>query len=389
MPSPDKRARLEWLFRGIATVALAGLVAGAFLSQSRAHGQRMNAAELPHQFRRWTMIPPAETLGLVVTGAIDRPALDYLRALRANGTAVTWINEGLQPLMLETEPLQDPAGGIVARVTGTPGASLAVSDSLGILDSIRIDRLGATVRMPAFSGTVAVAAGGTVARAAPRLTGVDRSIVVLGMGGWEAKFVIRALEERGWTVESRIGLAPNLATLRGKPFPLDTTRQVAVIALDSSAAGYAREIQQFVRAGGGLIVGAAAAPFFARSPSAEVTTLVQRARGVTLAAWLTGSGRVIRTDQRDTWRWRMAPEDEAVANHRDWWAGLVGAVALRTDEDGREANPAPLASLVQELGPPGRLPGAGTHAAPWPGLLAVLLVSLFAEWLSRRMRGAA
>ena len=150
-----------------------------------------------------------------------------------------------------------------------------------------------------------------------------------------------------------------------------------------------REIQRFVRGGGGLILGPRAADYFARSPSAEIATLTRPDRGVTLAAWRAVSGRVIQTNEGETWRWRMAQGETAVAEHRDWWAGLVGAVAYRSGSVAEPANPAPLATLVQEVGPPGSLPGNQATVSFWPLLLVVFVVSLFAEWMSRRLRGAA
>ena len=389
MPLRADRAGFEWSLRAIATVALAWLVIGVFLVRDKSGGQWIDSADLPNALQAWTTNPPAETMGLHLSGGLDRRTLHYLRALRANGSVLTWTNEGILPVMLEAEPVQDPAGGVVARIAGNAGTVLSLSDSLGFLDSLRINRLGMTVRIPAYSGGIAVSAGSTVASVQPRAAGPARSIVVLGMAGWESKFTIRALEERGWTVESRIGIAPRLATVQGKPFPLDTARHATVIALDSSAASYTREIRQFVRAGGGLVVAPGAAPYFAPSSSAEVTALPQRNLGVTLAAWRTGSGRVIRTNQKESWRRRMAQGETAVAEHQDWWAGLVGVVAYRSAAGAEPANPAPLASLIQELGPPGQLSVNQAATTLWPVLLALFLVSLFAEWLSRRMRGAA
>jgi hypothetical protein len=389
MPLPVERARLELGLRAFATVALGWLVAGAFLRHNMADGQRIDSGDLPRALREWTSAPPADTLGLRVSGGVDQPTRDYLRALRANGSSIAWTNEGILPIMLEAEPLQDPAGGVVARVAAPAGSVLSLSDSLGVLDSVHISRLGMSVRIPAFSGNIVLSAGATAASVAPRALRPDRFIVVLGMAGWESKFIVRALEERGWKVESRLGIAPGLSAIQGKPFPLDTARHATVIVLDSSAAGFAREIQQFVRAGGGLVIGAGAAEYIPRVPSPEVATVTRPARGVTLAAWRNGSGRVIRTDQLESWRWRMVQEENAVADHREWWAGLVGAVAYRPGASAGPGDPAPLATLIQELGPPGTLPGSDAATSLWPVALAVFLVSLFAEWLSRRLRGAA
>jgi hypothetical protein len=382
------RRRAEWLLRAIASLALAGLAMGAFLDRSKPGGRVIDSRNLSSALVDWVANPSADTMGLRLTGGLDPTTLDYLRALRAAGSAVAWSNEGIEPIMLEAESLQDPAGGVMARVGGPAGTSLALFDSLGVLDSMSIDRLGRTVRVPAFSGSIAVSAGSTRASTVPRSPGPVRSVVVLGLAGWESKFTVRALEERGWKVESRIGIAPNLSTIKGKPFPLDTARHATVIALDSSAAGYVREIQRFARSGGGLIVAPGASAYFAQSPSADVITRTRGDRSITLAAWRTGSGRVIRTDQLESWRWRMVREENAVANHREWWAGLVGAVAYRPGASAGSGDPAPLATLTQELGPPGTLPGSESATSLWPVALAVFLVSLFAEWLSRRLRGA-
>jgi hypothetical protein len=226
------------------------------------------------------------------------------------------------------------------------------------------------------------------------------------MAGWESRFVVQALEERGWRVESRIALAPGRFATLGRPFPLDTARQAAVIALDSSAVSFAGEIHRFVESGGGLVVGDGAGPFLQRTAPAAVGALVrpaasrvsgpdfrerltfrrlgplregavglERRRGeVSLAAWRVGAGRVVQAGYRDTWRWRMEGGDGGAAEHRDWWAGLVATVAYRSGAVlSGESNPAPLAALVQELGPPGVLPGGSPPARFWPWFLAVFL----------------
>jgi hypothetical protein len=249
-----------------------------------------------------------------------------------------------------------------------------------------------------------------------------KSVVVLGMAGWETKFTIRALEERGWIVESRVALAPRLATGLGQPFPLDTARHAAVIALDSSAGVYAGNLLQYVRSGGGLILGEAASAYLARlapagggdlirpafAPSGRpvsrqllgfrslprlrdgAAVLESRAGRVAVAAWRVGAGRVAQSGYRETWRWRMEGGETGLGDHRAWWAGLVATVAYRPSvADQSSMNPAPLASLIQELGPPSALPSGRHTRSLWPLALAALVISLFGEWLSRRLRGAA
>jgi hypothetical protein len=422
MPLRADRVGLEWILRIVAVLAMVWLLAGAFRERKRSGGEVVAPGASMIALERWAARPPADTLGLELTSAPDPQMRDYLRALRANGTSIAWSNGGISTVMIEAEALQDPAGGTVVRVTGERGSVITLSDSLGVLDSVRIDAVGATIRVPAFSGSVDARAGSTLASGLPLPGPTDRSVVVLGLAGWESKFTIRALEERGWRVESRIALAPRLETTRGTPFPLDTARHVAVIALDSSAVTYTRDIQQFVRSGGGLILGDAALPWLRRIAPAGVGGLVRPAalrpngadprrllgfRSLTplrdgalglelrdgstaIAAWRVGSGRVLQSGYRDTWRWRMEGGDNAVTDHRAWWAGLVATVAYRASAgDEQTANPAPLASLMQALGPPGTLPSGRQSKPLWPLAVAILLTALFAEWFSRRLRGAA
>jgi hypothetical protein len=422
MPSRADRTALEWALRIIAALAMTWLVIGAFTAPARPGGEILDSRDLLSSLGRWTARPPAETLGLKLEAPLDRSSRDYLRALRANGTSIAWSNESVASIALEAESLEDPAGGAVVRLSGDEGSTFALSDSLGILDSVRMTAPGITLRVPAFSGGLTARAGATQAVAAATRFRSERSVVVLGMAGWESKFTIRALEERGWKVDSRIALAPRLATTQGRPFPLDTARQVAVIALDSSAAAYAQQIHRFVRSGGGLILGDGASSYLQRSAPATVAAVFRPARlssrgtefrqlltfraigplregavaleerngQVTAAAWRVASGRVVQIGYREIWRWRMEGADNAVAEHRNWWARLVAMVAYRSpSRDYPMADPAPLASLVQALGPPTSLPTDRPASRLWPLWLTVFLVSLFAEWLSRRLRGAA
>jgi hypothetical protein len=390
MPSRADRVGLERALRIGAAIALAWLIVGLFRERRTTGGEIIESRNLAAQLGRWTATPPADSLGLRLTGAPDRVARAYLRAFTANGTSIAWENRGISPLMLDGESLQDPAGGAVLRLTGEANSSIAVSDALGLLDSVRISGLGVTARLSAASGTIRALTGSTLATAHLPPASSDRSIVVLGMGGWESKFTIQALEERGWNVESRLALAPRLATGQGRPFPLDTTRQLAVVVLDSSALTYAREIVQFVRSGGGLVLGASASPSALRVFPVGATDLEISNGSPLLTAWRLGSGRVIQSRHSDTWRRRMQEGDNAVAEHRAWWAGLVSAVAYRPALlHSGAANPAPLVALIQELGPPGPLPSESRSRSFWPAALAVLLTALFGEWFSRRLRGAA
>jgi hypothetical protein len=79
--------------------------------------------------------------------------------------------------------------------------------------------------------------------------------------------------------------------------------------------------------------------------------------------------------------------------HRDWWARVVSAVAYAppasaaTTLDGPAG--APLANLVDRLGPARERPAAGAagHSIDRRWLLAAIMILLLAEWASRRLRG--
>jgi hypothetical protein len=116
---------------------------------------------------------------------------------------------------------------------------------------------------------------------------------------------------------------------------------------------------------------------------------------VAVAARRSELGRVIQLGYEDTWRWRFGGGANAVAAHRDWWSGLVSAVAHRATTPAVRALPdesAPLAALVTALGPPTpdamRRSGRGGWL-PSPVLLfSAIIALLLAEIASRRLRGA-
>ena len=419
---PADRRTLEWSLRIIAAAAMVWLVIGTFSTREKPRGIVVDAGDAAGAINSWIIDPPADTIGIRLDRSLDREIRDYLKALGSNGSAIAWVNEGVDPVMIDGEALQDPAGGAVIRVMTGDTTVITLSDSLGLLDSLRLGPSGMTVRLPVYSGALSVRAGTTLARVNPGATRAMKSVVVLGMAGWESKFTVRALEERGWSVESRIGIAPRLATVQGQPLPLDTARHAAVIALDSSAAPYAGAILRFVRDGGGLVLGEAATASLRGAAPAGLASLVRPARAridgndflnqlafrplaplregavgleerndrLTVAAWRSGAGRVIQIGYRDTWRWRLEGTGNAVADHRSWWAGLVAAVASRPLEvTVRGSDPAPVASFIQEFGPPTSLPSTQSALVVWPVLLTVFLLSVFAEWLSRRLRGMA
>ena len=360
--------------------------------------------------------------------ALDPVYRDWLAAERASGRAVSWSGS-IQPVAIEVDPVVDPAGGERILVAAPPGP-VRLSDSLGVLDSTSAGGGGAGFETGAVRGAVEVLVSGQRAVAIPRDSIAARRIAVFGRPSWETKFVMTALEERGWRVDARIPLTPDTAVVQGTPFRLDTAEVAAVVALDGAAEREAASIRRFVAQGGGLVLGAEAAKlpafasFRAGAPGTRITpveleppaddprrglallpvtrldaraVVLEQSRGsVALAGRRSGLGRVIQLGYEDTWRWRMAGAEGSVKAHRRWWTRLVGAVAYRATLPGVapvSPHDAPLARTIARLGPA----DSTRYSAPAPppnrstltGLLfALALASLLGEWASRRWRGA-
>jgi hypothetical protein len=423
MRLPADRRGLERGLRATALVALGWLIVLA-LRPSRPAGRAVLEAAAWEPVRGdWTWDPPADSLALVLSTAPSPRVRDWLVALRRAGTAVLWVDGGIPPIVLEVEPRRDPAGGMLVRLGGPPGAGVSVADGLGLLDSLSLGAEGGgTMRLPPVVGPVSATAGATTAWAASAGVHTGRRILVLGSAGWEARFVAAALEERGWTVDARYAVAPGLDVAQGNPLPLDTASHAAVFVLDSTADRYAGTVARFVRSGGGLVLAgnvgvslrqlspgvvagqgrhAAAITFEPAAPrralayvelrslSADAVTLEAREGRPVVAAWRVGAGRVVQVGYRDTWRWRMQGGEGSVAAHRAWWADLVAGVAYAPSAADEPGNPAPLASLVAALGPASPRPPAEQPSVPrHPWLVAGVVLCLLLEWASRRLRGA-
>jgi hypothetical protein len=131
-------------------------------------------------------------------------------------------------------------------------------------------------------------------------------------------------------------------------------------------------------------------------PRADAVVLERLAGDAVVAARRAGAGRVVQVGYEETWRWRLAGDAGAVDGHRDWWTDVVVAAArpaVLPAIPAAEDDPAPRAALEAALGPP-REPSPAAARARDPrgsaGLLALLgFGCLLAEWMSRRLRGAA
>jgi hypothetical protein len=292
---------------------------------------------------------------------------DWLAALRRNSVSVAWSWQRTPPtpLAVAAAPVADPAGATRVAVAAPTGVSVALADRLGPIDTGRASSGGLTLVTPiALRSITASGARATVADSL-----VLRPLLVLGTVSWETKFVVRSLEERGWTVDTRLVLGPHDAITQGRGSPLDTAHYAAVLAIDSGARSAAASIERYAMQGGGVIVAGSARRVLGALPRAS---------------------NVVQFADDTTWRLRM-DSVHGPAAHRDLWAGLVAAVAYapraravaRVDDD-----PAPVASTIARLGPPTPVEHGGLGwPDPWVWF-GVVALGLLVDWTSRRLRGA-
>lgn len=429
------RRGAEWLLRA-AALGLLGWCLYAAVAGRRATGGTTLAtavdtapAAAGEQLAAWTRDAGLARLHVSLAAAPEAVTRDWLHALDGAGTDVTWDGD-VPAVAIAAEATADPRGSVRLSVAAPEGVTVHVADGVGRIDSVVAAAGGGSVRAANVVGAVTATVGATSARVTPADSRTLRSVVVLGRAGWEAKFVVAALEERGWRVTVRMQVAPGLAV--GAAPTLDTARVSAVIALDSTAAE-ASAIARYVRAGGGLVLGAEAArlpafaalvagragptvrtaasyaaavapvtrqtlaiaPLLALRPDAVV--LERREDEVVLAARRVDAGRVVQLGYDETWRWRLAGGDESPEAHRRWWSELVGSVAYAPAAEGRApgvaSEPAPRAALVAALGEAGKAPTGASASPPFDpsrSLLVYIAVALLlcTEWASRRLRGA-
>jgi len=423
------RQSLEWTLRAASLMLLAWMVWMSLAPQELPVARRgSDSRSLPDSLAAWTLDPGAESLHVSLDTMPDRVTRRWLVALRGAGAAVSWSSPPVTPVALEVEPLNDPDGGVRMLIAARDGARVAVSDALGSVDTVVMRGPVAELRTSVLRGVAGASVGARAARAVAMDSLASRGVLVLGRAGWEAKFVIAALEERGWQVAARLAVAPGVDVRQGGA-RLDTAHVGVVVALDTTAARDASRIARFVRAGGGLVlagdaarsaafsalavgrvgprVSAAAISVAADAPrrSLGFFSLIEPVRGavplelrdgrLAAAARRIGAGRVVQMGYDETWRWRLGGGDGAPEAHRDWWSSVVGGASYRAARqlavDTARIDPAPIAATFAALGAQTRLdapaptPHRSRYLAPW--MLALLFATLLAEWASRRFRG--
>jgi len=430
MPSRAERLRriAEHGARVVAMAAMAVLVWRAIRPPVES-GADVARGDLRLVLARWTLAPGPE-MRVTFDAAPDPGTRDWLRALVRAGGSVRWsASRPIAAAAVAAEPAAEPNGATRVRLASAAGEPVSVADDAGALDTF--PRGGpAALELAVVAGTVHASGATFNATTDARDSVVLRPLLVLGAAGWESKFTIAALEERGWRVASRVRVAPNIDVTQGPLGTIDTSRYAAVIVLDSTAAPSATEIARYARNGGGVILlgssarvggfgaiapgrggarvagvaGAvvSAAPrtglggFPVASPSADAVVLESRDGVAMIAARRVDAGRVMQVGYDESWRWRMAGGDEGAAAHREWWSRLLAAVAytplVPRNSGVIAADETPLASLVDALGPAtptnARLaPRTDSRRITWI-LFTLIVVSLLAEWTSRRLRGA-
>jgi hypothetical protein len=395
------------------------------LRQRSAGAEVVDQRSLAGALARWTTVRTPARVHVHLDGALSPTQRDWLAALRRVGTEVSWWGDELPALAAVASPIPDPAGATAVWSAAPSGASVVLSDAMGVLDSVRGS--GAGVRFVALSAPAAVSVRATslTASSAVRDSLVIGRVLVVGRVGWESKFVIAALEERGWNVDARLALSPRGDVAQGDATPLDTARYAAVIALDTTALRRASQIERYVRSGGGLVMEGriAAAPGLAALSPGKLAELIaptlpfdsvpeapRRALGlrpiigdstavvverrdslVAVASRRVDRGRVIVVGYEESWRWRLGGGPSALDDYREWWSAIVASVAHATPnplEIRAVVDEAPIASLVDHLGQRAVAPAGLPHARlPRWWIFGILATLLLVEWASRRLRG--
>ena len=281
--------------------------------------------------------------------------------------------------------LSGRAAAVGFRVSAAPGDTVLVrlTDETGVLDSVRVrtDAAGRyagafRVRPPRPGWREwSVTAGPSTARTGAWVdsAGAPRVLVRAGFPHWESKFIVRALEESGATVETAYDLGRGQFVSAGGSTlsPERLARADAVVVLHGAPVGEGERRMLLdwaaARGGGVLLVGGqagassaafalAGGPLRARavdgpaltwtlppelSPlpadrvrSGAVTFGAARpgavlaaatAEGGVLALRPLGRGRAASLGLTETWRWRM--EAGRVREHREFWRALVDWLA--------------------------------------------------------------
>lgn len=397
--APAWRVALEWALRAFALAFLVLLLLRALDPVEAAEStEATTSPTLGRALEAWTRRPPARAAATL--DSVPTPAQrDWMAALMHAGVALTWDGAVGSPTALSVTTLPDPAGAWEIDAAAGRDTGLALRDGLGMIDSLRVTSTRARVVVPRIVRGVEGRSSGARASAPVRDSVIIRRVLVEGAAGWETRFTVVALQERGWSVDALMHVAPNVDVRVGSPTAPDTARYALAIAVDTSAHLIAGAASSFVRSGGGLVTLHDAAGL---GPSGAGSVVLERRSDGEVRGSRFGAGRVLRVSYPELWRMRMAGGDsiaDPAARHRDWLARAAASVAYAprvTVHTAWPDDPAPYSDLVARVGPPttvaSRDGGSASSqlfgAVPDSVLAALLLLSLLGEWLSRRLRGA-
>ncbi|HEY4303955.1 MAG TPA: hypothetical protein VGM82_05790 [Gemmatimonadaceae bacterium] len=426
MPSP--RSRFETACRVGAFALLGWMLGTSIIPVKSGRLERVQTSELTTRLPQLTRSAGNVAIHVAMPTTPQPWQTDWLRALDHSGRALSW--SGSPPAVaMSIEPIADPDGGMRVDVAAPNGSVVALHDDASAIDSVKVANLGATIATPIAVGTIRGQVNGETFSSPANDSVRLKAVMVVGAAGWEGKYVVSALEERGWPVIARFTIAPNVDVTQGTIQALDTSRVGVLIAIDSTVSTLGDAVARFVRSGGGLVLAGPAssaknvatiAPgaisqrtrpnvkptdtvrlgstgFYPVSLKDDGIALEKRTDGIAVAARRLGAGRIVQVGYDDSWRWRMAGASGSERAHREWWSRIVAAVAyapiartaaLAGAPSVSTAAAAPLVAVTDRLGPP-RVLSSGIPSPPvdrrW--LIAAMMVLLLIEWASRRLRG--
>jgi hypothetical protein len=417
---------VERLCRTLAVVLILWLLWSALRPVVSQRVERVRASEFSTRLAGIARDPDVAAVRAVLDSSISSANLDLLRAIRRAGVSTSWEGN-VPPIAIDAQPVPEPGGELRIAIAAPGRTTAIIADANGVIDTLQVGegRSGAELTAPLVTAPARATVGHWTATAPAPDSLTIRPILVLGQAGWESKFLIAALEERGWAVAARLALAPGHDVEQGRVAPIDTARFAAVIALDSTAWRASDALRRYVRSGGGLVIAgrAAAGSLAALAPArtgreiptrpalvadsvsprtvARVALGEVRQQGVVLSrdggevmivARREGAGRVAQVGLEESWRWRMEGAAGSEESHRRWWSRLVASVAYAPPvaRPSEVSLAAPRAAVLDALGPPSDAPTLATRFEPLRHLwmLGAILGLLLLEWLSRRLRGA-
>jgi hypothetical protein len=423
MRSP--RSTFELVCRLAAFGVLGWLLGGSLMSSPTRRLERASTNGIAARVAVWTRTTPNVRLHADLTTTPDPWIVDWLAALGHSGHGVTW--SGSPPAAaMSSEAVADPRGSVRVDIAAPAHSRVVLRDSASVVDSVRVSELGATIMTPLVVGELVADVGGQRVVASAPDSARLRAIVVVGDASWEGKFIVSALEERGWPVVVRFHVAPNVDVTQGGFPVLDTSRVAAVVAIDTTVQSLGSALDHFVHEGGGLILAGAASTASAVAAltpgslgartrvvvapadtiglgttgfypvtalKSDGVILDRRPSGIAVAARRVGAGRVMQIGYDDSWRWRMAGGPGSDVAYRDWWSRAVASVAylpgLLPRDGATQPASAPLAHLIERLGParPVSAESLSSTAIDQRILLGLIMIFLLMEWSSRRLRG--